>query len=343
MQLAPDMASDSADDYLKDNNYPESLSEQFNTQNIRIYERYSPLSSLHAIGRPLAEIGDDDKTGGEKVLAVLTAPIAMFLHTVHEVANYLPPYTAADAFALPIGKTCYMRPPSKEVDLADVLGRLSNISKIIDLDHFELDADQAQVEDAFRTLIMAHEMEHCEQPRSWNADNIKESDSDLMALRLLKSSGYDAAVVEEARKLFMAARITSSLGSEAVHDTGLSILRGSVSPISAHLTSAVYDVVGEIARDIVDVSEFPSGMKSAEKTYHSVRALVQSGLLDDANPEAKEYAVLYLSAYQYLNKVSGGVLVEHDNYHDHLDLGFLTVVGPSQIQNDTINLSFGMK
>lgn len=325
MQLAPGLASEPASDYLNDNNYPESLAAHFNEQNIRVYDRYNPLASLHAMGRPFPAIwqNSENKTVTDKILAGAVSPVFAIIIGAQEVISYIPPYSGLDAYAIPYGKTCYIRPPI-ETDLKQFLAKMSGIGKIDDADKIKIKNDPEQVVDALRTYIMAHEMRHCEQPRSWDADNIKESDSDLKAFDVLKDSGYNPAVIEETSKIVTAVRMIASLDSDKAHDTGLNVEKKDISLINAYLTDGAYQIIGGVTDDIIKNAVFPDEMKGHEKTYHAIRAMSRTGLLN-GNRSAQSYTESYAKAFEYLNELSGGILIASPDYYQELDLSYLGI------------------
>lgn len=325
MQLTPQLASKNSDDYLNDNDYPEALADNFETDKIRVYGRYNPLSTLHFTGRPLAlHLNDLPDDNMELLTDSVMVPLHMLLSGFTGIKAFLPPYTAADAYAVPDENgTCFIRPPSSDTSLSDVLSVLSDISEIGDSETFNLKNDLDVIEDAFRTMIMAHEMRHCSHDLGETVSNLNESDADIVALRVLGEAGYAPEVIEETYKLYVAARLTSGLNWNESHDTGPNIINGNTAYMNSLKTVAAQRILNDLVTTTVKKHDFPDEMSRHEKRFQAVVALNANSVLDEFDPDVKDYAYNYIRAYLYLNRVADEEFLKHRGYFKNIDTEFL--------------------
>ena len=320
MQEMPELSSSPADEYLRANNYPDSVAQNYDTSKMRVYQRNNPLYALHQAGRPLAGFSDNPQSTSKKLVQL---PFVMLGIGVKASAELFRSDVSINAFADPDnGEECFIRPPKEEFNLADAVLHSSGIFGMTSLDEVVTDAPADEVTLAFRTVIMAHEMRHCEQPRHEYVA-IKESDADLKAIEVLRQSGYDEAVVKETYQLMAASRVVGALVSDMSHDTSTSIFNGQAGFYDVVRTGTAHRGVGLLAGDVVANHRFPQDMPYAERRYHAVEALLHDGALRPFGPDAVAYAELYLKAYQRLNKFAGDTLITDAEYAPKIDLGFL--------------------
>lgn len=325
MQLTPELATQDSADYLQDNDYPEILAEHFDTDEIRIYGRYNPLSSLHFIGRPVGlhfeNLPEDDM---DKLKDTVGATLSMFVTGFMAVSSYIPPYTAADAFAVPNENgTCFIRPPSNDLYLNRIINLFTGIPKFEDFTDLNLKNDVADIEDAFEMMIMAHEMRHCEQPRDLPAGNMNESDADIVAIRLLGEAGYSEVLVREVYQLYTSLRLIGALGGHEAHDTGLNILSGNTVSLYSYKALAAQRILTDLADGILAHQEYPEDMIKGEQRFHTIKALRSGGILDEFDDETREFADRYIRAYHYLNGVSNGRILDDSEYYKQIDTDYL--------------------
>ena len=331
MQLGPEISSEPAADYLRDNNYPASLTERFNTESIRVYGRLNPLSALHMMGRPYAIMAESmSGDWGDNAMEVARLPFRLFSTTLHAIVHYIPPYDSIDAYAVTLSDPCFIRPPSAKVDLATALADLGHSEAIRDVENLVLETDQAQLEDAFRTITMAHEMQHCEQGWTLYDTLLRESDADLMAMQVFWDSGYSPEVKQEAYKLYVAARLLGGRDDYESHDTGVNVMNGDSLALSSFKRVRAQRMLTELADLGVQYNYFPEDMDDDEKDFHMIMGLMASPILDSFEPEMREYAAAYVRAYLYLNKVTGGAMLGKPEYFTKISTSFATTEGPSK-------------
>lgn len=325
IQLTPQIASDPSEEYLHDSEYPQALSEHFNTDNIRVYDRWSPLSSLHTVGRPVGKLVNNyPDDWGDAALETVFAPLEMLLLSLYSLGGYVLS-SDVDAYAVPDHDgTCFVRPPAKNVDLKDALSSLAQMSRIEEADTLTLEGDEGQIEDVFRTIIMAHEMQHCEQPAYALVEHMRESDADIVALQLLSQAGYTNEVIEEASKLYLAARLLGGLGGSENHDTGMNIISGHTVTLPSYKIRAAQRILNDLTEMGVSTNDFPDDMSDDEKYLHMIMRLNHSGVLNEFEPEVSEYARIYTQAYFYMNKVTNEALLDEPDYFSVLNIDFIS-------------------
>lgn len=320
MQEMPGLCSSPADDYLRANNYPDSVAQNYDISRMHVYQRNNPLYALHQAGRPFASFSDNPQPTGRKLVQL---PFAMLGVGVKAGVELFRSDVSDNAFADPNNsETCFIRPPKEDFDLAAAVAHSSAIFEIASMDNFVTDAPQEEIRQALRTVIMAHEMRHCEQPRHEYVA-IKESDADLKAIEVLRQSGYDEAVVKETYQLMVASRVLSTLVSDMSHDTSTSIFNGQAGFYDVVRTGTAHRGVGLLVGDVVANHRFPQDMPYAERRYHAVEALLYDGALRPFGPDAVAYAELYLKAYQRINKFADNTLITDADYAPKIDLEFL--------------------
>jgi len=329
IQLTPQIASQPSEDFLRDNDFPEALSESFNTEAIRVYGRWNPLSTLHFVGRPVGVLVNNyPDEWGDAALETALAPVQMVFAAIMGVLQYVPPYTGADAYAVPNkAGTCYIRPPSKKVDLKYLLSRFSDMKQIRNQEALAVNADVEKIANAFRTMTMAHEMRHCEQPRNVPVENMTESDADLAALRVLLDSGYEKGVVEEAYKLRLAARLIGGRNDAESHDTGMNIMLGHTVALSSFKILAAQRTLTYLVEAGVKANKFPDDMSKDEKHLQMIMRLSRSDVLNQFGSEVDKYASAYIQAYLYLNRVANDSLIEYPGYFSELNINYTSITG----------------
>lgn len=327
IQFTPKLASSSVEDYLQNNGYPEALSTEFNMTNKRIYGRYNPLSSLHYIGRPYGMLGevwrDEDGSVWSKSVETVSSPVFSFFSKLAAISEYIPPYRGTNAFAVPSeDRTCFIKPPAKNLQLDDYLRELSGgVDEIDEAGHYHIESDLQELMHALRTFVLAHEIRHCEQPHDFKEASIKESDADIVATRILEQSGYSDAVVNEALKLTAAARIVSSFNeNNDSHNTGQSWIHGDVSPVTAYVRDAFRKSASDLVIDLADMLDFPDDIEEDELKYHTAKALLESHVLTQNDAlNISDFIAEYVGAYEYLNGVASGLLITRPDYYKQID------------------------
>lgn len=330
MQLAPaSWVSDESEDYLKEHDYPETLTARFNTANIRIHGRYNPVSYLHAVGLPLTLVWEDDELSsspGWKAVYSVKAVADMLVMGAEEFIRFIPPYTATDAWARPLENICYVLPPLEKTELGDFLSRMGDMPRLNDIDHFNLGTNQDEVEDILRTMIMAHEMQHCDRSKDGLVISTRETDADLAAVEAVRDAGYDAEAVDEAVKLYVSARINASLGPDTAYNTGFNIFNilAGDDQVSAYMNFVICNALNKKSGEVIGNNIFPDDMEEDERRYHAIAALFNSGWLEEHDKDSTDYASKFIKAYEYLHQVSHNALMTAPDYHKTLDLSFLT-------------------
>jgi len=248
----------------------------------------------------------------------------MFATGFMAVSSYIPPYTAADAFAVPNENgTCFVRPPSNDLYLNRIINLFTGIPRFEDFTDLNLKNDVADIEDAFEMMIIAHEMRHCEQPRDLPAGNMNESDADIVAIRLLGEAGYSDELVREVYQLYTSLRLIGALGGHEAHDTGLNILSGNTVSLYSYKALAAQRILTDLADGILAHHEYPEDMINGEQRFHTIKALRSGGILDEFDGETREFADRYIRAYHYLNSVSNERILDDGEYYKQIDTDYL--------------------
>lgn len=330
MQGVPGLASDRSESYLVNNDYPDVLTTTFNTDRMQVYDRYNPLSSLHAVGRSnlIATMTKADEDFFDKALRIFNVPVESVWGTIREALSYIPPYYAVDAYAINMGETCYIRPPG-DISIPAFITTMSDTDLLDSSAKLRPELDEAELSHALTTYAMAHEMQHCEQGSEVNVGtNLVESDADLAALQIVRNADYSQDTTNLVGKIVLATRTLSSLNGDGTHSTALNLENGHASPAQSHLSDAAYDVVTNMVQTSKDHIMFPEEMSPTEKNYHIIRAVTETDLLADFR-QALAFAQQYIEAVHYIDSLTeDSTELSQSEIYRQIDMGFLHTTYP---------------
>ncbi len=331
MQLFPEGVSQPAEEALEDTPDTSILAQNFNLKSIRIYNPKNLMTVFHVGGRAIPAAWNDKyaPSTAEKVSATIILPITVPVNAWSTFSSFLTSYGNDDrsekhleAFAIAAGDICYIFPPEKKFNIQDFIASIGHINRIWELD-LKTKSDPKTLSKALQTFVLAHEMQHCEQPLTLNnIFNMGESDADLKALSVISQAGYDPDVVNEAMKIVRATRIIGSQ-EDSSHNTGLTHKTGYTNVVNAHINSAISGIViafvNNIRDDLENSGHFPEDMDQQEKNYHIAKRILNRGIFL-THPEARDFIQEYVSAFDYLNSLTKNKLFTQPDFFMKLDL-----------------------
>lgn len=330
LQATPDIVSTPAEDYARKNEYAAKLAPRFRENNtaqkdIRVYRTPNPLNSLHAAGHALIKTIKDPDT---PILG--KAALVVFAH--YAIPSAMVMDALAGTSAIPAEKNCYITPPKRSDSVAEFISYMSSDS----LEHITDDSvtlktrnDPQQLLDILLARTLAHEEIHCVQDRGKVADRMGESDSDIRSHEMLAAAGYDADSIQEAFEIVRHARALAPFNVRVEeHATALALSAGKVSPLDQYLAMAAYSVLKDMSEDLIETIAFPDEMDDAEKKYHVIKTIVDSGAFGENSMEHK-VAKSYIEAVDYFNGMAGGVLLKAPDFFKSIDISILTKNAPS--------------
>lgn len=332
IQMAPDLAREDLDDYLKENGYNPAILEAYQDENIHVYGRYNPLSSLHYIGSPLTSAfqTDEDENWLDIINGLAVSPFKMAFTTAKEAVHYasIPWSDGVNAFMSRVGDNVHIRPPG-DFEVAGFIKAISN-----GLENMATDKDLATENDpqalarVLRDFVMAHELAHTHHDVAdryvWPNSSSRETYADEVAASMISRITENKSLADEAIRIVKAARTIGSLGDETSHDTDIHLFGKQSDRLNAFSTLAAISHVSEVTSYLSEVLTLPENIGDQETKYHIIKALADGGYLMP-HPLAHQYAQAFTESFEYLNDLSNGSLIEYNHDEIPFRLDFLNM------------------